>query len=252
MSAGRVGELHGVALAPGVSKNGRRYTAETIGRMVARAQARLKNPKGRPLTVLSHHGAGDDSLRIVGRVSKIWQDSDGAARFEADLADTSAGRDVLALTAGEAPFLRNVSIRGAWVGDVRHETFAGQSVETADDLELDGVDLTKSPGVTAAVIDKAVRLSEAVSHGTRHLVFEGVTEPRAFIDTQSKPLAEMSVDELRSHLAETLTPARKAPGEPAEISERFDSLLDDDERAGLGRLVERAFAPKPARSPFWR
>jgi hypothetical protein len=164
----------GAFLRTGVSRNGRLYTAETIRRAVARMQARLDDPKGQPLAMLSHHAAGDDSLRIVGRVTAVEARSldrdDVVATFAAEIANTTAGRDVAALVATEnaGSFLRNVSIRGWWLGDVRTEQIDGQTCETADDLEIDGIDFTKSPGLPAARIDTATLLE---SHG-RHVVTE--------------------------------------------------------------------------------
>ncbi|GGP73929.1 hypothetical protein [Streptomyces abikoensis] len=55
---------------PCVSRNRRLYTAEAIGRAVARAQARI-DESSQPLTMLTHHEAGDDSTQIVGRVTGI-------------------------------------------------------------------------------------------------------------------------------------------------------------------------------------
>lgn len=150
-----LGTVSGTALVPGVSRNGRLYTAEAIGRAVARAKQRLKAGE-QPLTMLSHHAADDDSTQIVGRITAIEQDETGAARYTATLADTESGRTIAALVddSDGPPFLRGVSIRGAWVGKVRREAGpGGTAVETADDLELDGLDFTRKPGVLGARVD---------------------------------------------------------------------------------------------------
>jgi len=148
-----IATVTGTAIVPGISRNGRKYTAEAIGRMVERAQNRIVSG-GMPITMLTHHGADDDSTRIVGRLTSIAQEADGSASYAADLADTSHARDILGLVSGNAPVLRGVSIRGAWVGRVRREADpdAG-TVETADDLELDGLDFTRKPGVDGAGVD---------------------------------------------------------------------------------------------------
>ncbi|MFD8142509.1 DUF6582 domain-containing protein [Streptomyces sp. NPDC059708] len=193
---GVLGTISGIALVPGVSRNGRHYTAEAIGRAVARAQERLTMGE-QPLTMLSHHAADDDSTQIVGRITSIEQDESGAARYTAALADTEPGRTIAALVdATEGPpFLRGVSIRGAWVGKVRRETGPdGAPVETADDLELDGLDFTRKPGVLGARVDaytpagsrqeesapdSRVRITESVQEALVHTVSETAAQPAA-------------------------------------------------------------------------
>ncbi|MEU0940107.1 DUF6582 domain-containing protein [Embleya sp. NPDC005971] len=169
--ARRIATIRGTAMAPGVSLNGRLYSKELIGKAVKRAQERLAG--GEPLTMLTHHGAEDDSTRIVGRVTSLTQAADGSARFVADLADTAHGRDLAALVEGEEPYLDGVSIRGWWLGDVRQEQHRGQMVETGDDLELDGLDFTKTPGVLAARVDRD-RATATECTGGRVLVYESV------------------------------------------------------------------------------
>jgi len=161
--ARRIATVSGVALVPGVSLNRRLYTREAIARMVARAQEQISGEgmyltgQQEPLTNLTHHAAEDDSTRITGRVTSMTLAEDGSARYTADIADTEHGRTIAALvdtSDGRPAYLRNTSIRGAWVGKVRRETGPdGSPVEVADDLNLYGIDYTKSPGVPGARID---------------------------------------------------------------------------------------------------
>jgi len=172
--AKRIATITGTALVPGVSRNGRLYTREAIAKAVARAQARIADGSA-PMTMLTHHAAEDDSTHIVGRLTGMTLAEDGSARFSADIADTTHGHTIAGLidTDGGDPFLRNTSIRGAWMGQPRQELHDGQPVETADDLELDGLDFTRKPGVAGAVIDNVKRLAE--SDG-RALIYESVQE----------------------------------------------------------------------------
>lgn len=147
-----IATVSGTAIRPGISRNNRLYTPQAIGRMVERANQRLAEGD-MPLTTLTHHEAGDDSTRIVGRITRIAQEADGSASYEAEITDTGHGRDILSLVSGDAPVLKGVSIRGAWVGRVRKEPGPnGSMLETADDLELDGLDYTRKPGVPGAGI----------------------------------------------------------------------------------------------------
>ena len=149
------GTIKGTALVPGISRNGRLYTKTAIAKAVARAQARIEDGSN-PITMLTHHGAEDDSTRIVGRLTSITLADDGSAKFEAKLADTDHARDIATLTDPEDPYLTGVSIRGWWAEDPTVEVAPdGTPCETADDLELDGLDLTKSPGVIGARIGES-------------------------------------------------------------------------------------------------
>lgn len=189
-----IATVSGTALRPGVSRNGRYYSAEMIERAVARAQDRVGSGDMRftdlePLTQRTHHGSEDDSTRIVGRVTSLRVAEDGSARFTADLADTPHGRTISTLIdpEGGPPFLKGVSIRGAWLGNVRKEMVGGDLVETADDLELSGLDYTSNPGVIGAVIDSVTRpgaTRESVL--SRTPIFESVQEAHVTI-TEAGP-----------------------------------------------------------------
>jgi hypothetical protein len=156
-----IATLTGTGLIPGVSANKRVYTADHITRAVARAQQRLESG-GRPLTMRTHHPKPGESAHVpvtetVGRLTSIWQDPDGRLRFRGALAGTEEGSNVLTLVdnrRGQQPFIKNVSIRGAWLGKVRKVPLSdGSWGETADDLEIDGIDFTHRPGVEGAEIE---------------------------------------------------------------------------------------------------
>lgn len=179
--AARIGTITGIALIPGISRNGRLYTSENIGLAVKRAQARI-DEDGAPLSMLTHHAADDDSTQIVGRLTGITQLEDGSASYTADLADTAEARNIASLvdTRKGPAFLKGVSIRGAWLGKVRRESGPdGTPVETADDLELDGLDFTRKPGVPGARVDSftpsGTAPAESASDG-RVLITESVQE----------------------------------------------------------------------------
>lgn len=169
--------VYGTALTPGVSKNKRLYTAKMIESAVRRAQSRIGSgapmvardldalAAADPLSSLTHHAANDDSEKIAGRVDALTFDqATGSARYKLAVPNTEAGRTMVALTDtsdGQPPFLRGMSIRGAWLGPTRRVTMPdGETAETAGDdaLELDGLDFTRKPGVAGALIDKVERV----------------------------------------------------------------------------------------------
>lgn len=173
--------VHGTAITPGVSRNGRLYTADHIRSAVGRAQPRI-TAGDLPMVQRTHHAAEDDSTAIVGRLTSMTLTGDGSARYTAELADTPAGHSILNLidtSDNKPPFLRGVSIRGAWLGEVRRVTHDGRMVETGDDLDIDGLDYTQRPGVPGATVDRVERLGgtprEAHTPG-RVVIFESVQE----------------------------------------------------------------------------
>ena len=168
--------VRGTMLTPGVSANTRLYTPELIEKAHARLSARIASG-GQPVTMLTHHEAGDDSVRIVGRVTGVSLNGDNLD-YTAELAGTDNAKAVESLVAGK--FLRNVSIRGYWLGPEQTVTHEGQRVTTADDLEIDGLDFTKNPGVAGAT----VTASEAVAAETsgRVLITESATARVAFTE----------------------------------------------------------------------
>jgi hypothetical protein len=184
--ADRVATIAGVMLAPGVSANGRYYSPAAIESAYKRLAARIAS--GSPVTMLTHHGAGDDSTRIAGRLTNVTLRPDTKIAFEADLAPTNAGHDIAALVTPDRPYLANVSIRGWWVGPVKTTTVDGTSCETADDLEIDGLDFTKTPGVEAARIETATTVTETgavrtpISESVEKVMFVEAVEEHALTD----------------------------------------------------------------------
>jgi hypothetical protein len=210
-----IATVSGTAIRPGISRNNRLYTVEAIGRMVERAQQRL-DAGDMPLTTLTHHEAGDDSTRIVGHITRITQEADGSATYDAEITDTGHGRDILSLVSGPSPALKGVSIRGAWVGPVRREVGpGGVTVETADDLELDGLDYTRKPGVHGAGIE-SVSLAGA--------------EPRESDGTTRVPITE-SAPEASVTITEADTSASGDSGPFADHSYHSEPRLPLGTRA---------------------
>lgn len=188
--------LSGTMIAPGVSRNGRAYSQPLLARAYDRLAERIRRSAEPdsgvdPVAIYtSHAAAGDDaSEKIIGLVDEVSLEADGSIRYGAALADTSLGRDVLALvdtTGGGRPFVRGVSIRGAWMGDVTPCELDGVAAEAGPDLEILGLDLTATPGVPMARIDDVTRTPAGRAPretGTRHLIFESAPEANVVTET---------------------------------------------------------------------
>lgn len=214
----------GTFLAAGVSANGRLYTEAAIDRAVARMAERIA-AGGLPVTMLTHHGAEDDSTRIVGRVTKAWRDGP-KARFAYELADSAGGRDIAALASSEDPSLDSVSIRGWWLGEVRTVEHEGAQVETADDLEIDGIDWTKSPGVTAARIDSLKTVGESAG---RHPIYESVDETYLSVSVDPDWDSAASVTAVAAGLSAMAASMTTSPGACPHCGATIESTTDPKE-----------------------
>jgi hypothetical protein len=198
-----IATVGGIALKPGVSANRRWYTPEMIADAVRDAQARIaagesldivrRDDEPGEMSQLTHHGAEDDSTRIVGRITGMSLDEQGNARFTAALADTPHGRTIASLvdiSDGQPPFLKGVSIRGHWKGTVRKVKGPdGQPAEQAAGISLKGLDYTRSPGVAGAQVDTFAWSGGGAREATteRVAIYESVQEARVTITEDALP-----------------------------------------------------------------
>lgn len=198
----RAAVVRGTFMRPGVSKNKRLYTAEAIARAVGRMQKQLNSEDGLPLTMATSHGAAylDDALSLVGRVTAVRLNEDGSAAFEADIANTTQGRDVAQLVSGDTPFLKAISIRGEWLDDVQTVEHEGQKVTTASDFKVSGIDFTSRPGVAGATIDDVEVLTES-ERLHPNMILESFDEFE-ITEELTKPEATISVSEFKEKFSE--------------------------------------------------
>src|ERR1035437_6416253 len=197
----RCATVSGIFLKPSVSKNGRLYNAQNITAAVKRMTDKLASGADMPLTMNTSHAAAnkDDALTTIGRITKVSLSPDFTATFEADIADTVAGKDIAALVTPKNPYIRGVSIRGAWLGEMRGVTVEGVEAITADDLEINGVDFTSRPGVDGAIITSAL-LSESILADDPALIYESVDDAEFFEDTIEDDVAVSEGDDGESDL----------------------------------------------------
>lgn len=196
--AGRIATITGTMLVPGVSRNRRLYTKDLIARAAKRMQERISDPDGLPIVMRTHHEAGDDSRKIVGRLTGVKVGEDGSASYTADLYDTVPGRDIAALVVpgkDQSPALKSVSIHGYWLGPVKRISHEGESVTTAEDLEIDAVDFTASPGVLGATVAAASYLPDAPPAAESAA---GRTPISESVEATVEPVTEEALDEAYS------------------------------------------------------
>lgn len=221
-----IARIYGTAVRPGVSRNQRYYSPEMIAAAVELGQARLAEGI-LPMTMLTHHGADDDgdTTRVVGRLAELRLEEDGSATFAADLADTTAGRDLLELidTSGDQPpFLRGVSFRGDWIGPSRRIVIDGDFAVTADGFAFEGIDFTYKPGVIGAGVEVVERIddepTESRESAGRSRIYESIQEARV-----TSPLIEETAPAPVAAPAPPPEPAPAAPVRYADMGYRPDA-----------------------------
>ncbi len=195
----------GTFLYPGVSLNNCLYTKELIGRAVERMQARIADPDGLPITMRTHHAAGDNSHLIVATVLRATQEPDGSARYEARWYDTAPARDIAALVQppdGGPPGLKSVSIHGYFLGETSMVDVDGKPAMTGQDLEIDSIDFTATPGVVQALIDapgsQRPPTESAPATAGRTPIAETWEVPVATVVTEEVPAEAPGADEAYS------------------------------------------------------
>ncbi len=229
-----IATITGTALLPGVSANKRWYKPEHLTGAVRRAQERIA-AGDKPMVMLTFHGADDNSREIAASLTGASLNENGGVDFEAGFVDTPAGWDIARLadtTDGKPPHLKTVSIRGSWLGRVRKERGpSGELVETADGVDLDGVDFTRSPGVAGAEIKTFAWMKDGASETTeRVLITESVQEARVTSITEESPPGAPAVpDGVREALRAVLGERVAEAATPA-VSKRGSGLSDDGGR----------------------
>lgn len=217
MAKDKVATIKGTFLIPTVSKNRRLYTKENIGKAVDRMNTRLVSNSELPLTMFPSHGQADtdNALMTIGRITKVNQEDDGSATFEADIADTTAGRDMAALLTPDNPYLKGVSIRGAWMAQPKTvEADDGKDAVTASDLDVFGIDWTGRPGVEGAGITDA-QLAESSGVTAADLITESVDAEGFFDETEEEAVISPNqlIAEKLQEAVDLLSEAGDAPGD---------------------------------------
>ena len=238
----------GVALKPGVSLNRRWYTREMIADTVANTQARIA--RGESMDIVrrdeddgisqrTHHEAGDDSTRLIGRLTGVSLDEDGNARFTAAIADTPHGRTIASLldtSDGQPAFLRGVSIRGYWKGTVRKVKGPdGRDAEQGSGLSLEGLDYTRTPGVPGAQVD----------------TFAWSGRPGYESQTTERVAITESVQEASVTITEETAPGQQ--GLPVGLAEMLalpPHVLENGVCATCAQIAEGGDAPGDGGKPF--
>lgn len=129
-----------------VNSNGRRYSRSI-------AESALRENGGGTLSVISGHPQPNDTdpSRVVGKVTfSDSLDSAGWVTFEAQLSDTSLGKDLQILLRDKT--IGDVSLRSR--GKTKQITVDGETIEEVTSLRFKGLDLVREGSFSGAQVDR--------------------------------------------------------------------------------------------------
>ena len=218
-------KIKGSFLKPTISANGRKYTTENISKGVARMQDRLTS--GSPITMFCGHDAavmavrGPDATDVVGRITKVDIQPNGLATYEGEIADTTKGRDIVALVKGG--FAPGVSIRGKWMST----PYESDGAVTADDMDVVGIDFAPTPGIAGMGVDD-IKLSEATAALAVEGIFLESAEPAEFSEMVVEPDTESATMAPYGRMAELFS-------EAAELFENAAMVVEAGNAPGDGK-----------------
>ncbi len=201
------------------SLNGRIYPKPIVDLLISRAQERINSPDGLPVTCFVRHSDADDdqTLKLVGMATRVWKEgTKGYA--EITIADTTAGRDTVALIHGR--YLRTESLRASGVISRLDSKYDLPIVVEApgERAELDGIDFTSFPGLQSVARIRQLMLEsqEKESRATSlHEVFSLDDQLHILQEEKgSEPMANASSTEERATKTEA---HRKVHGHIAAV-----------------------------------
>lgn len=147
-----------------ISQNGRQYPQQVCDEILQSAQRDLADPNALPITChVSHQEAiGDNSLALVGRVTRVWQEGRNFLA-QIDVPDTHAGRDMASLAA-----YRYIGSQSMRVCNVETYMQRGKTLPQVRSIKghlpkLLGIDFTVNPGLadTARISNVVLESSPA-------------------------------------------------------------------------------------------
>jgi hypothetical protein len=174
-----------------ISGNGRRYGGTLVENTVKSIKTILESTGSYPLSVMADHPGmvSNKTLTTVGKITDIYMEGNNAI-IEAEIANTSIGKDVQELIRGK--FVEGLSIRAS-KAKMKKVNIDGQIVNDVLEMELMGVDLVTNPGVKGA---RVLDILESENSG----VFISIDEAEIVKDEEDKmDYSKITLEELKKH-----------------------------------------------------
>lgn len=217
-------KFKGIAMiSNSISGNGRRYSDKLVENTVKSIKAILESEGSYPLSVMADHPGmvSNKTLTTVGKITDIYMDGDKAI-IEAEIANTSVGKDVQELIRGK--FVEGLSIRAS-KAKMKKMNIDGRIVNDVLEMELNGVDLVTNPGV------KGARVLDILESAENSGVYISIEE-EVFVNEEDKmDYSKITLEELKQHRADLIDvinkeykPVLESELKVNEIQESVNSL----------------------------
>lgn len=213
-------KIKGIAMIKNkLSKNGRFYSANLVESIVENISKKIEKNGSYPLSMMADHPTAitNKTLSTIGKITKMYLDGDNAI-IEAEIANTSIGKDVQELIRGK--FVEGLSIR-ATKGKVKSRYMNGKMVKDVLEMDLRGVDLVTNPGVEGA---KILDIIESADSGT----YISIDEEEEIKEEKQLDYSKITLEEFKN----------KRPDLLESIKNEFKKIFEDEFK--LDELKESA------------
>lgn len=224
-----------------ISKNAYRYSGALVEKTVKVIQEAIKSDGAYPISMMADHPgiSANKTLSVVGKVTAAYMENDNAI-LEAEIANTSAGKDVQELIKGE--FVKGLSIRAS-NAKYKGLNIGGKMVKDVLEMELKGVDLVVNPGVTGAKITDIIESDQSGSSNLYISIDESeeIPENNNVLNEEEKTLDLKELKEKYPDLVESLKQEFKTIMESEDTANTLQgsvNSLTSERDAISGKLEE--------------
>jgi hypothetical protein len=226
-----------------LSGNGRHYSDKLVDATVQNVKSLIEQNGSYPLTVMADHPGitSNKTLSTVGKITDMYLEGDNAI-IEAEIANTSVGKDVQELIRGK--FIEGLSIR-ATKAKMKKMYIGDKMVNDVLEMELNGVDLVTNPGV------KGARVLDILESDENSGVFVSIEEEEIIEDTNPgnkediMDYSKLTLEELKKHRPDVIEslklehkPLFEAEVGLNELQESVNNL--EEEKNKLEAKIEEA------------
>lgn len=199
-----------------LSGNGRHYSDKLVEATVNNVKSIIESSGSYPLSVMADHPGmvSNKTLTTVGKIVDMYLDGDNAI-IEAEIANTSIGKDVQELIRGK--FVEGLSIRAS-KAKMKKMNINGKMVNDVLEMELQGVDLVTNPGVKGAKVLDIIESNQSNSGLFISIEEEEIIEPVSIKEENKLNYSEIVLEELK----------KQRPDLVAVLKNEFKPVLESE------------------------
>lgn len=221
-------KIRGIAMKKNVtSKNDFHYSGKLVESIVSKVSDYIAQNGSYPISMMADHPTSgtNKTLSTIGKITSINIEGNNAV-IEAEIANTSVGKDVQELLRGK--FVEGLSIRGA-NAKFQKVNIGGKMVKDVLEMDLKGVDLVVNPGVDGARVTDIIESDQSDSGNLYISISE--SEEINSKDNIDEEESKLDIKELKlkfPELVESLKAEFKqlfeSESQATELQESFDTV----------------------------